>query len=95
MRLIRGGARNFCLGGSSYNTNIFIKTTSYTHINTYAFFYYTHTFLFDKLYIYTHPTKKELNIFKSKLCLMAIFHKINKIHFHNFPSEILKKFHFI
>ena len=49
--------------GPSCNTNIFIKTTPYTHINTHAFFYYIHTFLFDKLYIYTHPTKKKLNIF--------------------------------
>ena len=27
------------------------------------FFNYIHTFLFDKLYIYIHQTKKELNIF--------------------------------
>ena len=51
--------------GPSYGTNIFIKTTSYTHtyIHIHAFFFffnnYIHTFLFDKLYIYTHPTKKK------------------------------------
>ena len=43
---IRGGARNFCLGGPSCNTNIFIKTTPYTHINTHVFFIiYTHFFI--------------------------------------------------
>ena len=42
----RGGARNFCLGGPSCNTNIFIKTTPYTHINTNVFFIiYTHFFI--------------------------------------------------
>ena len=50
----RGGARNFCLGGPSYSSNIFIKITPHTHIHT--LFYYIHTFLFDKLYIYTHQT---------------------------------------
>ena len=43
---VRGGARNFCLGGPSCNTNIFIKTTPYTHINTHVFFIiYTHFFI--------------------------------------------------
>ena len=43
---IRGGARNFCLGGPSCNTNIFIKITPYTHINTHVFFIiYTHFFI--------------------------------------------------
>ena len=59
----RGGARNFCLEGSSYNTNIFIKIILYTHINTHAFFYYIHKLFYLISYIYTHPTKKELNIF--------------------------------
>ena len=43
---VRGGARNFCLEGPSCNTNIFIKTTPYTHINTHVFFIiYTHFFI--------------------------------------------------
>ena len=54
---IRGGARNFCLRGLSCDTNIFNKTIStYTHIYMLAFLLYIHTFLVDKLYIYTHPT---------------------------------------
>ena len=60
----QGRSQEFLFGGPSSNTNIFIKTIPYTHINTHAIFLlYTQTFLFDKLYIYTHPTKKELNIF--------------------------------
>ena len=44
--VVRGGVRNFCLGGPSCNTNIFIKTTPYTHINTHVFFIiYTHFFI--------------------------------------------------
>ena len=49
----KGGARNFCLGGPSCNSNIFSKTTP-TYTYTHAFLLYTHTFLFDKFYIYTH-----------------------------------------
>ena len=45
----KDGARNFCLGGPSCSTNIFIKITP-THI---------YTFLFDKLYIYTPKKEKE------------------------------------
>ena len=58
----KGGARNFCLGGSRCNSNIFIKITPHIHIHT--LFYYIHSFLFDKLYIYTHQTTtKELSNF--------------------------------
>ena len=56
----RGRARKVCLGGPSCNYNIFIKTTPHTHIHT--FFYYTHTFLFDKLYIYNTPNNNKKSI---------------------------------
>lgn len=50
--------------GVQVATLIYLSRQPHTHINTHAFFIiYTHFFLFDKLYIYTHPTKKELNIF--------------------------------
>ena len=62
----RSEARNFCLGGPSCNTNIFIKTTLiyiyiYTHMRIFIIHTHTyiHTFLFDKLYTYTHPTPKK------------------------------------
>ena len=45
----------------SCGTDIFIKTTP-THTYIYKLFYYIQTFLFDKLYIYTHPTKKKKNL---------------------------------
>ena len=66
------------------------RQASHTHI-----FIYIHTFLFDKLYIYTHPTKKKkkTQYFQSKLCLMVIFHKI-KFKFSIFIVKFLKKFHF-
>ena len=50
----QGWSQEFLFGGPNCNSNIFIKTTLHTHIHT--FFYYIHTFLFDKLYIYTHQT---------------------------------------
>ena len=63
----RGGARNFCLGGPSCNTNIFIKTTPYTHINTNVFFYYIHTFFYLISCIYTHIQQKKSLIFSIKI----------------------------
>ena len=63
----RGGARNFCLGGPSCNTNIFIKTTPYTHINTHAFFYYIHNLFYLINYIYTHTQQKKSLIFSIKI----------------------------
>ena len=52
-------SQKFLFGESSYSINIFIKITPvHTYIDT-LFLLYTHTFLFDKLYIYTHPTKKK------------------------------------
>ena len=69
------------------------RQASHTHIYiyTHVFLLYIHTFLFDKLYIYTHPTKKKNYYFQSKLCLMAIFHKI-KFKFSIFIVKFLKKF---
>ena len=63
----RGGARNFCLGGSSATLIHLLRQLPHTYIYTYARFFiiYTH-FLFDKLYIYTHNQKikiKEFSIF--------------------------------
>ena len=56
----------FVLGGGSCSTNIFIKTTpthshTYTHTHTFLLYIhiYKHAFLFDKLYICTHPIKKK------------------------------------
>ena len=51
---MQGRSQEFLFGGPSYNSNIFIKITPHTHIHT--LFYYIHTYLFDKLYIYTHQT---------------------------------------
>ena len=67
---VQGGAKNICLGGPSCNTNIPIKTSlthTYIYIHTHVFLLYIHTFLFDKLYIYTHPTKKENLLFSIKI----------------------------
>ena len=58
--LVKGGVRNFCLGGPSCNTNIFIKATPHTHIHT--FFYYIHTLFYLMSYIYTHTQKKKKNL---------------------------------
>ena len=97
----RGKARNFCFRGGSCSTNIFIKTTpthshTYIHTHTHTFLLYIHiykhAFLFDKLYICTHPTNKK-KYFQSKLCLMAIFHKI-KFIFTIFIVKFLKNFIF-
>ena len=46
----RGEAINFCLGGLSCNTNIFIKTTSHTHTHIYT---HTRTFFIIHSHIYT------------------------------------------
>ena len=101
IHLNRGKAKNFCLGRLSCDTNIFIKTTLHTYIYiyiyTHTFFYYIythiyiHTFLFDKLYICTHQKKIYYYYFQSKLCLMAIFHKI-KFIFSIFIVKFLEKF---
>ena len=59
-------SQKFLFKESSYSINIFIKITPvHTYIDTLFLLYthiYTHTFLFDKLYIYTHPTKKKKNL---------------------------------
>ena len=62
---------------------------------------YTHTFLFDMLYIYAHQieeeeeegTKKKHLYFQSKLCLITTFHKI-KFIFTIFIVKFLKSFIF-
>ena len=58
--LVKGGVRNFCLGGPSCNTNIFIKATPHTHIYTHFFIVYTIFYLMS--YIYTHTKKKKKNL---------------------------------
>ena len=60
----------------SCGTDIFIKTTP-THTYIYKLFYYMQTFLFDKLYIYTHPTKKKkkLSIFNQNYVWWQFFIK--------------------
>ena len=62
LELVRGGVRNFCLGGQVQRLYIY-QDNFHTHLYTYARFFiiYTH-FLFDKLYIYTKK-KKEFSIF--------------------------------
>ena len=76
--MIRGRARNFCLGGPNCNFNIFIKTTP-----TYT---YTHAFL-----LYTH-NKKSLVIL-IKIMFGGNLSK-NNIHSYYFYSEFLKNFIF-
>ena len=53
--------------GPSCNTNIFIKTISYSHINTHAFFYYIHKLFYLISYIYTHTQQKKSLIFSIKI----------------------------
>ena len=70
-RKMQGRSQRFLFGGPSCDANIFIKTTSihtYIHICTlfYYIYPYVHTFLFDKLYIYTHPKKKS-SVFSIKI----------------------------
>ena len=67
--LSRGRARNFCLGGPSCKSNIFIKTTP-TYTYTHAFLLYTHTFLFDKLYIYIHTPNNNKKILVISIKIM-------------------------
>ena len=50
----RGGARNFYLWGQVETLIYLSEQPPHTYIHT--LFYYVHTFLFDKLYIYTHQT---------------------------------------
>ena len=94
---VQGGAKNICLGGPSCNTNISIMTSphTYIYIYTHAFLLYIHTIFYLIIYIYTHPTKKKKKkpqyYFQSKLCLMAIFHKI-KFKFSVFIVKFLKNF---
>ena len=67
----RGKVRNFCLG-LSYNTNIFIKTISYIHINTHTFFIiYTLFYLIS--YIYTHTQQKKSLIYSIKIIFDGYF----------------------
>ena len=92
VRIIRGGDRNFCLGGQ-VTILIYLSRQPPAYTYTRAFLLYKHTFLFDKLYIYTHPTKKRKKkslVFSIKLCLMAIFLKIKFI----FIVKFLKNFIF-
>ena len=66
----RGEAMNFCLRGSSCNSNIFIKTTStYTYIH--AFLLYTHTFLFDKIYIYTSVRTYVIHLLETYVTILC------------------------
>ena len=58
----RGGARNFCLGGQ-VAVLIYLSRQPPIYTYTHAFLLYTHTFLFDKLYIYIILKKKKLSIF--------------------------------
>ena len=100
IHLNRGKAKNFCLGRLSCDTNIFIKTTPHTYIYIYThtrfFIIYTHTYIYTLFYlisyIYAHTKKKKYYYyFQSKLCLMAIFHKI-KFIFSIFIVKFLEKF---
>ena len=58
----RSGVRNFCLGGQAIALICLSRQPPHTYIYTHTFLLYIRTFLFDKLYIYTH-TQKELSIF--------------------------------
>lgn len=61
---------NFCLGGLSCGTNIFIKTTSLTPLtpHIYTLFYYIYTLIYLISYIYTHAQqKKKTLVFSIKI----------------------------
>ena len=69
----RSEARNFCLGGPSCNTNIFIKTTLiyiYIYTHTCAFFIiYTHTHIYTLFYLISYintPTQHQKKKRKKK-----------------------------
>ena len=68
----QGRSQEFLFGGPSYNSNIFIKITPHTHIH--KFFYYIHTYLFNKLYIYTHQTttKRAQVMFGNSFCFLFL-----------------------
>ena len=84
----RSVVRNFCLGGQ-VATLIYLSTQPPTHTyiytHTHFFIIYTliciYTFLFDKLYIYTHPTikikNKKLSIFNQNYVWWRSFIKWN------------------
>ena len=62
-------SQEILFGGLSGGTNIFIETNLHTHIYVHTCFFiiYTHTFLFDKLYIYTHLTTTKNLVFSIKI----------------------------
>ena len=55
---LRSGVRNLCLG-DQVAVLIYLSRQPHTQIYTHAFVLYTHTILFNKLYIYTHPIKNK------------------------------------
>ena len=71
--------RNFCLGGQ-VTTLIYLSRQLHIHMYIRFFIIYTFFYLISYIYIHTHQTKKKkVQYFQSKLCLMAIFHKIKFI----------------
>ena len=66
---VRGGARNFCLGGPSATLIHLLRQLPHTHIYIYthtcAFLLYIHTFYLIN-YIYTHKKKRSL-VFSIKI----------------------------
>ena len=81
---IQGGVKNFCLRGQ-VTALIYLSRQVSIHKYTYThFFYYIYTHKYTLFYlisyIYTHiQQKKKKQDFQSKLCLIAIFHKIKFI----------------
>ena len=54
--------------GGQVATLIYLSRQLLTHTYIHMlFFYYIHTFLFDKLYIYTHPTNKKSLVLSIKI----------------------------
>ena len=77
----QGRRQKFLFEGPSCSTDIFIKTTPHIHIYTHLFIIYTLFYLISYIYTHTQKKKKKVQYFQSKLCLMAIFHKIKFIFF--------------
>ena len=98
----RSEARNFCLGGPSCNTNIFIKTTLiyiYIYTHTCAFFIiYTHTHIYTLFYLISyintptqHQKKKKDLVLSIKVMFDDDLYKI-KFIFSIFMVKFLKSF---